>query len=1229
MACRYTYKGKVYSEEEFKALLASGELAKQHKEGKVKVQLTPKQLERMLSKAQDVGTDYGYRFGVAEGKIIGEIKGISKGLKEGAKNEKEKIKSLNKDIIDLLGRNKVVKMLPYSKLKKIMSEAAKVNTLEDLDKFEDKLQDIVYTEKAEQLAEKERKERVSAVRKNTRKISKASRSKVTLATDKSLLKGLGKVNVNRLEKNNPTMFEEFEQLAQRVVDGIGKPRINPKGELVEKNRWASNSHIQDFLDRYDEWLENDRKEEFFDAHLDFDISMDMTLDEMKQVVDSGKLKEGVNAEEVKANFEASVAKAKQQAKERIAELDKAFEGEELTPAEKEALKQIKKLNPDLLTPSQLMEVNQILENMVVNSSFDNSGTVVNLSIVTNDVQNAKKVLEKNGINKILGLFNINDSGFKKAGKNIIVGYQNVANIIKRMTLNNDVATAIRITFGFQDTGSGYANVQTKLEDFQKKFNDKFYELAKKDKFLRTYESSVRRSLASMARQYMEGDTIEEIHERFDNLKTIVKQTIEKKIRSGNYDLMNEASIEQKVYDELLDKALDGEEVYNKLSENEKQVVGLWEKAFAELKDDFDFVNRAYSNKVLPMGVHYTPFTYSKNKFEKALGEKNTADPYGNFAIKNNIPLNVARSSNARGKAASLKPGYLLSYDMESNNMNHYREHLYQIHTLAPRMRTNLALNNAEMIEAVGAQDINMLDKVARSLYQSQTGNQDGEVDMYDQLNKIVNTSLLRSAARFALASPTQYIRQVVNVLVGAGVRNPKYISKSANYPLKKYNDNLFKYSNIRSRINTSAGTKVTTNDIQQPAPKGKEARVISEFVKRVWGVKSKASEAVADAALRPLVRGDASVAKRCWMAYYEQYMQENKEWKGWDDASENPDRDASAYADQMIEETQGANSHDMMAQFIKDKRGISGLVKNIFFPFSSFAANQRARLMNDVRALRKARVEGVDATDALQDLFATSAEVATYRVIQGAIAYYVVAPGAYALLKDMFGLDDDEAEEIAYSSFGGEGFGEYMKGEIPASMLKEFAFAGLSAPVEKAGQDASNHLYQAITGDDKDLFYVPESSYLDYLGAYGITINVGSQLFNDAYTAIGGVASMETYTDEDSEFKLDDKQQAIAWTVAGVQFLNWAGFSAQELNSMNNKLRKAIVKTEKNKGVDKEAKAESAKKREDRADYVEGKAKNWYEEGFDSEREAKKFYSSKYTEENSGGGRSRRRSRSR
>ena len=65
MACRYTYKGKVYSEEEFKALLASGELAKQHKEGKVKVQLTPKQLERMLSKAQDVGSDYGYQFGVA------------------------------------------------------------------------------------------------------------------------------------------------------------------------------------------------------------------------------------------------------------------------------------------------------------------------------------------------------------------------------------------------------------------------------------------------------------------------------------------------------------------------------------------------------------------------------------------------------------------------------------------------------------------------------------------------------------------------------------------------------------------------------------------------------------------------------------------------------------------------------------------------------------------------------------------------------------------------------------------------------------------------------------------------------------------------------------------------------------------------------------------------------------------------------------------------------------
>ena len=329
MACRYTYKGKVYSEEEFKALLASGELAKQHKEGKVKVQLPSSQMERMMARAEKLASAEGFKAGV---------------------------------------------------------EATK-----------EEMAQLAEKKKQEQVVEKERKERVSAVRKNTRKISKASRSKVTLATDKSLLKGLGKVNANRLEKNNPKMFDEFEALSGLVTEGLGKPRINSKGELVDKTRWASNTEIQDFLDRYDEWLENDRKEEFFDAHLDFDISMDMTLDEMKQVVDSGKLKEGVNAEEVKANFEASVAKAKQQAKERIAELDKAFEGEELTPAEKEALKQIKKLNPDLLTPSQLMEVNQILENMVVNSSFDNSGTVVNLSIVTNDVQNAKKVLEKNAI----------------------------------------------------------------------------------------------------------------------------------------------------------------------------------------------------------------------------------------------------------------------------------------------------------------------------------------------------------------------------------------------------------------------------------------------------------------------------------------------------------------------------------------------------------------------------------------------------------------------------------------------------------------------------------------------------------------------------------------------------------------------------------------------------------------------------------------------------------------
>ena len=1023
------------------------------------------------------------------------------------------------------------------------------------------------------------------------------------------------------------MFDEFEALSGLVTEGLGKPRINSKGELVDKTRWASNTEIQDFLDRYDEWLENDRKEEFFDAHLDFDISMDMTLDEMKQVVDSGKLKEGVNAEEVKANFEASVAKAKQQAKERIAELDKAFEGEDLIPAEKEALKHIKKLNPDLLTPSQLMDVNQVLENMVVNSSFDNSGLVVNLSIVTNDIQNTKKVLEKNGINKIVGLYDINDSELKNIANNIVLGYQNVANIIKRMVLNKEVASSIRTTFGLQDAGVGYANVQTKLEEFKDSFNEKFHDLSIKDKDLRTYESTVRRSMASMARQYMEGDTIEEIQERFENLKTIIKQTIDKKIRSGNYELMDDASVEQKVFDDLFQNALDGEDVYNRLTDSEKKVVELWEQAFSELKDDFDFVNRAYSNKSLPMGVHYTPFTYSRNKFEKSIKTQEESDPYGNFAIKNYIPLNEARSSNARGKAASLKPGYFLSFNMESNNMNHYREHLYQINTLAPRMRTKLALESNDMSEAIGVQDINMLNKVASNVYRSQSNFQDGEMSMYDSINKVMNTSLLRSSARLALASPTQFVKQQLSVYAGAMIRNPKYITKSLNYPAKDYNDNLFKYSNIRSRINTSAGTKVTPQELQTPAPK-KEKRILRDFIKRMWGVRAKTADYLADIALRPLVKGDASVAKRCWMAYYEQYMQDRGLWNGWEDASDNPNRDASAYADQMIEETQGANSHDMMAQFVKDKKGAAGIFKNIFFPFATFAATQRARLMNDARTLRKARKAGVETGSAINDLMATSGEIAAFRTIQALIAYGV-ASGAYALLKGAFDYDDEQAEELAYSSFGGDSLGKYLGKEIPASMLKEFAFSGLSAPIEKGGQQIANYTYQALTGDDKDLFYVPEPSNLDYLGAYGIVINAGGQLFSDAKTAIGGVASMETYSDEDSEFKLDDKQQKLAWAVAGIQALNWMGLSMQELNSMNNKLRKAIVKTEKNKGVDKKAGEESNKKREDRADYVEGKANNWKEEGFNSEREAKKFYSSKYTEENSGGGRSRRRSRSR
>lgn len=1149
MACRYTYKGKVYSEEEFKALLASGELAKAAQSGRVKLEIPSSQFERMMGKAQNKAANQGYDIGIAEGKIVGEIEGMVRGLKEGAKRQKKEQRALNEQVADAIRENKIISKLPYSKMQKLLTEAGKVDSPVKLNSFIKKANEIVYGEAFSQI-EKERK---SKAKKKAKSFRKAARSKDAFANDKAVLRDLGRVNVAALQKAKPQLFEKFEKLSERVAAGLGNPLFNKEG-FKDKQRGATNSEIASFLEEYNKWYESFQKKKLIKKYPELDLNKDMSIEDMMDVIAEGNVKEGIPQEELEAKREVALMEARGKLFERLEKLDTTFEGVELNSIEKEALKALKNLEVSLLSPKQLLKFNRIMENVTINQTLDGAGEMIVESRVQKDISNMIEVLQKQyGAEKIKGFFDINDGDFTNLVNKAIAGYMPLAQVLKRMTLNSKLASQLRLTYGIQEASAGYAALQNDIDNLEGRFKKEYKRILKDNESIETYHSTARRGMAALVIQSEEGETLRESQDSFERMKKRIKDSIDKKLKSGKREYIDQASVELKAYDELFEGAANGNEVFERLNSDEQSMVEFWIKEFEGIKEAFDTTNRIYSNKALPMPKNYTPITFSVD--ETAPIKKDDSDPFANQFLKDFISTEGAGSANERKKTAGIPNGRFMSFDMDSNNFNKYREAMYQVRTLPARMRAKAATSDPRINETVGTADNKILHHLLSDMFKAQTGFPDGDSWVVDALLNLSN-KLSRPAARLALASPVQFVKQMANVYIGAAVRNPDVIKYAATSPKTSHDNNLFKYSNIKARINTSAGTKV---DLQKPDIKEASrqfAPLIRKTYDKVTSHISHAQEGMTDRFLRPLTKGDATIAQHIWKGYYRQYLENKGEWTNWDNEVENPSEAASAYADQRIEETQGANARDTMSQILKSGNATNKLFKAILFPFQTFAQTQRARLMNDIRALRKAG-NGVEKDKALADLAATVAEVSTYRAMQLGIGYMIIL-GAQEVLKSV-GYSDDEAEELAKQKTGAE----WLK-QIGLSNLKELLLSGYGTPVETAGQKFINDIGKAL-GSEKNLYYISEDP-LQWIGMPGVTIGESLQLTKDLTTIRTGKSEIDKVVfggTEPEEFELDDKQNILSYIVGGIQFVNTVGFSVQELNQLNDKIRRAIVSSEK------------------------------------------------------------------
>lgn len=1010
---------------------------------------------------------------------------------------------------------------------------------------------------------------------NRKRISRAARNKNTLANDKPVFKSFATLNPSKVDD-----LDKYIEISNKILD------IKKTGD-----RDITNEDIEKYVSEQTEILKEKQKAELLSDNQDLVdagiISADMSLEDIQTILENPDSIEDEEKKKIlKEKKVEKVKTLKSKIDVKIATLLEDMEPE--TELQGEVFSALQNIDLDGLKLDQLNIVNRVVDNIITNGSFAKAGDI----ILMNEIQQANRELavelDRLGIDSIESFIKNNQNALNSLFKEYQIGIASLPSLIKKMTLNRDLAAVVRRVTGIQELLSGHAKVINEMDSL----NEGFEKLVDNDNS--SYDSQIKQSFYSIVSQDFGGNE-NDIQKEFERNKDLVRQTAVRSAQDEVRRLFDDGEIDKSkyedfngkrnsegefepglieqgvatssdlkkefpegdftelaVYDSIIKDAKNSEEVREKLNDSEKKMVDYFRSKYAEIQERLFENAEMFDNNIPEYVNNYLPLLYTNSPYTTQ--EQKEADIVKD--IENNIfmsdLINTSKSGTtiSRVRPKVLKKGKKLSTNFHYDMIRKFREALYQVNTLKARKQVVKTLSNQEFADNFGVNNTETLrEAVLRTVMAHQNA---FEKNSFVNATMKVTNKLAGWGTRMALASPiTGFFKQTLPVLSGAAVK----LGKNSHFlwTLPRAKDGIFKYSNLHERIKTKAGfqTDTYTNDkelstIHNQYKKG--------FIKAYGWTEEKAGKA-ADAVMWSITKGDQFAAKKAWMAYYASYLNKRKGIKSinWEKEFKNPSKEATAYADQLLEETQSTNSFATLGNFLLKKRDWGDILRNIYAPFSTFVLNQRSRLMNASRMIRKG-----NAKEGVEEIGAVAVESVVFSGIRISIGLGVIALSKELL--QQLGYSDDEADELikditledAIKRTGGD-------------LAKDMLISGFVGADDK-GAEAINWVYKKASGDSKDLLYVNKTTdrdYADWLGTYGIAFDNFADIYEDYKKLSEGyddVVKGGGFGKEDLIKKPLTEREKDAFTLFLIHDIFKLVGSEQIFSNTINKVRRAIEK---------------------------------------------------------------------
>jgi len=1004
--------------------------------------------------------------------LVDEMKALKDQIRLEVRAAREGAKGVAQRLAEVLDRYKG-KMTPRQAAA-LANAAARVKDGKSARKFAD------YADKV--IADSEYATKEAEAKTLRKKIAKHAKGKSVEKRDammNELASQFASLNIAHVD------IDEYLSIARRLEDALASPKVLVDGDVVTATKVDNsilNADVAQYVDKQllveqgvaeaavREDLEEMRLSMGLDAEALSQEEMDALIAAAMDAEAESKLAKRVSDSEQK------VAMLKSMARIKMAELDKSIaEREEaLSADQKDIVDGLKKIDIDRLTPIEATWLIGAVNNIILNDRWGGVGDFAAKGIAEDFFREAPGYFDKlklgrpGEVGPLLKRFRLGNSLFNKT--------DTVAAMMEKIARGPTAAAWLKEKIGFHGTMNALAEARGRLDAKRSKRAN----VAKRHGFS-DRDNSVQNWFKMGVYAYLiQGDfgTPEEMQRDFDeraeNLRSSVRKISDP---SAFQEQRDKAKWYERAVEDVLGDAKSVEDL--RIAPNLKALVDFEIRFASESEALSAAVAELYHNKLFKPVRNYTAQSQVAVSGERTREEarKDFAAPAWRTKLVDTSP-----SSSKHERTNTLRPGHIIDLDFFNVVDRSYFE--TELDNIGSRhiavMRD--AVNDPRMKELLGADTQKLLrDKMLKVL-----GFEASKEEMLlgKSFAKMYGRVARRSAG-IALKGVMQAPKQMtvgVSTAIGLG-KDIDLLADSYADAWKAWGDaegswqyEMIRDEQIHERAKSLGGLEQIGDTISKKAIlEGDEAAFMeaAKIFAHKWYVTTEKLE-------YPLKFGDAFSAQAAWFAFYKKKLRQKGVDLKSDDWKYEKDKEAAAYANQMVERMQNANTTMAMPDAYHEKGG-NKLLLDFMFSFSSFNLNNRKRIARDIDTLRNGANE--DKAYAGRDLAAIFVEMVAFNSV--AYGLTLGMKGVVDALADKLFGDDDEEEDSGLAFWQEvllRSTWDYIFTGVP-EMAQNPLKRGANKLSDKAVQEVTNGVREKVRKDGKDLLYVPKDQGYGVFGA--------------------------------------------------------------------------------------------------------------------------------------------------